>query len=223
MLHMLLCLRAASCAQAIARGETALLSVSMPAAAWTRAGAPVVPGPTRSAAFALSLPGVGLSDVEAWVASAQAEKASAGEGVGASSGTASASVHRANTLLVDPEARETVEVSIKYKEALVLQQRSISRVQRSANRLLPDDLDYRTLHALSTEEVQKLSDARPRTLREASEISGVTPHAIGSLLVALRDYDAHGQRRDSTRATTATGDLTEKQRRKALARASLAH
>lgn len=44
-------------------------------------------------------------------------------------------------------------------------------------------------HLLPWPQVQKLGAARPRTLQEASEISGVTPAGLTALLVALREYD----------------------------------
>ena len=115
--------------------------------------------------------------------------------------------------LVEPEARETVEVSIKYAAALELQQRNVARVQRSVHRQLPEDLDYASMGSLSNEEVQKLSEARPRTLQEASEISGITPHAIGCLLVALRSASS-----DAEDAGSAERRAAEKQRRRVLVR-----
>ena len=109
-----------------------------------------------------------------------------------------------------------MQVSLKYAEALQLQHRSVERVRRSAACALPDDLDYHALTALSNEEVQKLSAARPRTLQEASQISGVTPSGLAALLIALREHTA-AQAEPKQRAVSA-----EKQRRKALVRAALA-
>jgi tRNA uridine 5-carboxymethylaminomethyl modification enzyme len=181
---------------AVARGQHALQSLTLPAAAWREAGAPMPlhNAPPRTAAFTLAMPGVGLGQVEAWAAHAKA----------CSEGGASASDDSA---LVEPCARETVEVSIKYAEALTRQQKAIERVQRSAGRILPDDFDYARIATLSNEEVQKLTEARPRTLQEASEISGVTPHGIGRLLFALREYDNEraAARNESARSAAAAG------------------
>ena len=58
-------------------------------------------------------------------------------------------------------ARETVEVGLRYHPALLLQQRSIERVQRSAGRVLPDDLDYAQVESLSCDECWR---HRPRQL-----------------------------------------------------------
>ena len=121
----------------------------------------------------------------------------------------------------EPAARETVEVSLKYRENLALQQRSIERVQRSANRVLPDDLDYTRVESLSNEEIEKLSAARPRTLQEASEISGVTPYALTAILSLLRAMDAEAARQKANEPG-AIPHVSQKQRRKAMARAALA-
>ena len=51
---------------------------------------------------------------------------------------------------------------------------------------LPDDLDYSTMSGLSAEVVEKLSAVRPRSLGQASRISGITPAAISILQVHLR-------------------------------------
>jgi tRNA uridine 5-carboxymethylaminomethyl modification enzyme len=180
---------------AVARGQHALQSLTLPGAAWHEAGAPMPlhNTPPRTAAFTLAMPGVKLSEVEAWAAHARARS-----DVGDAASEESA--------LVEPCARETVEVSIKYAEALTRQQKAIERVQRSAGRILPDDLDYARIPTLSNEEVQKLTEARPRTLQEASEISGVTPHGIGRLLLALREYDnERAASRDAARSAAASG------------------
>jgi len=51
---------------------------------------------------------------------------------------------------------------------------------------LPEDIDYKKLSGLSNEAVEKLSAVRPRSLGQASRISGVTPAAISVLQVHLK-------------------------------------
>ncbi len=59
-------------------------------------------------------------------------------------------------------------------------------LQRTEAVLLPDDLDYTGMSGLSNEVVEKLSRIRPRSLGQASRISGITPAAIGVLQVHLK-------------------------------------
>jgi tRNA uridine 5-carboxymethylaminomethyl modification enzyme len=51
--------------------------------------------------------------------------------------------------------------------------------------LLPKGLDYMTVITLRTEAREKLNAVRPRTLGQASRISGVSPADIGALMVYL--------------------------------------
>ncbi len=51
---------------------------------------------------------------------------------------------------------------------------------------LPEDIDYTSMSGLSNEVVEKLSRVRPRSLGQASRISGITPAAISVLQVHLR-------------------------------------
>lgn len=219
--------------QAVERAERLLHTTRLPAAAWARVGAPITPGPARTAGQVLTLTGVTLADVERWLHAASAGDEVGGEAGGKVGGEAGDTARMAGHVappLVDAEARETVEVATKYADALTMQRRTIERVQRSAGRRLPDDFDYGALSSLSHEEVQKLRAVRPRTLQEASEISGVTPGALASMLIALRDYD-----RQATMTANATGGMqqleakplapaaVEKQRRRALAAQEVAN
>ena len=70
----------------------------------------------------------------------------------------------------------------------------MARLRRSQAVELPRDLDYGALACLSCEEVEKLSLARPRTLHEAGQISGVTPTSLAALLAHVRGKE--GWRRD---------------------------
>ena len=53
---------------------------------------------------------------------------------------------------------------------------------------LPEEIDYKTLSGLSNEVVEKLSLVRPRSLGQASRISGITPAAISVLQVHLKKH-----------------------------------
>jgi tRNA uridine 5-carboxymethylaminomethyl modification enzyme len=53
------------------------------------------------------------------------------------------------------------------------------------DRLLPGDLDYREITGLRIEARQKLSQIRPRSLGQASRISGVSPADVAALMIHL--------------------------------------
>ncbi len=84
---------------------------------------------------------------------------------------------------VDPELRERVETEVKYEGYLRRQEADAARLARADDVHLPDDLDYAVVPGLSREVIEKLSQARPRSLGQASRISGVTPAAVSILMV----------------------------------------
>ena len=86
-----------------------------------------------------------------------------------------------------PEAvRLQVEVRAKYSGYIERQTQDIERTRRHESLRLPDDLDYARLAGLSNEVKQKLSEARPGTLGQASRVPGITPAAVSILLVHLK-------------------------------------
>ena len=86
---------------------------------------------------------------------------------------------------MDPLAAEQLEVEIKYEGYLARQQAQINEMRRLENRLLPEDADYAAVTGLRLEAVEKLSRVRPRSLGQASRISGVTPADLGVLIIWL--------------------------------------
>ncbi len=79
-----------------------------------------------------------------------------------------------------------VEVELKYEGYIDRERRSIERLQRFEALRIPPRFDYGTVEALSRESREKLALVRPRTLGQASRISGVRPADISVLLVQLR-------------------------------------
>ena len=79
----------------------------------------------------------------------------------------------------------TVEVSIKYAGYANRQLCEVKRQQKLEEKLLPNDIDYKQIRGLRLEAAQKLSGIRPRTIGQASRISGVNPADISVLLIYL--------------------------------------
>jgi tRNA uridine 5-carboxymethylaminomethyl modification enzyme len=88
--------------------------------------------------------------------------------------------------VVDPIVAEQVQIQAKYQGYIHRQQDEIDRLKRHEATLLPADLDYSGVEGLSHEIRQKLDEARPETLAQASRISGVTPAAVSILLIHLK-------------------------------------
>jgi tRNA uridine 5-carboxymethylaminomethyl modification enzyme len=81
---------------------------------------------------------------------------------------------------------EDVQLEIKYEGYIRRQEEQVERFRRFEAVLLPADLDYQQLGGLSNEVVEKLKQVRPRSLGQASRISGITPAAVSVLQVHLR-------------------------------------
>ena len=80
---------------------------------------------------------------------------------------------------------EQVEIEIKYEGYIDRQLRELAEQQRLESRALPEGIDYSGIQTLRIEARQKLDRVRPRTLGQASRISGVSPADIGALIVYL--------------------------------------
>ncbi|MBS4007660.1 MAG: tRNA uridine-5-carboxymethylaminomethyl(34) synthesis enzyme MnmG [Clostridium sp.] len=91
------------------------------------------------------------------------------------------------------EVTEQVEIQLKYEGYILKQQQQIERYRKMENKLLPDDGSYCKLEALSREAAEKLAKIRPRSLGQASRISGVSPADIAVLLVWLEQRRRKGE------------------------------
>lgn len=83
------------------------------------------------------------------------------------------------------EVLEEAEIDIKYEGYIKRQLKEIEEMRRLEKKLLPEDLDYQTLSGLRLEAREKLEKIRPRSVGQASRISGVNPADINVLLIYL--------------------------------------
>jgi tRNA uridine 5-carboxymethylaminomethyl modification enzyme len=83
------------------------------------------------------------------------------------------------------EVLEQVEIQVKYEGYIAKEQDMADRLGKLDHLVIPEDLDFTRLTSLSYEGRQKLTDRRPRTLGEASRISGVSPSDLSVLMVYL--------------------------------------
>ncbi len=91
--------------------------------------------------------------------------------------------YRAETL--SGRVLEQVEIEVKYDGYIRRQLADIEKMRKMETRTIPANLDYARLSGLSVEARQKLERVQPRTLGQASRITGVSPADIATLFVAL--------------------------------------
>ena len=87
-----------------------------------------------------------------------------------------------------PLPRETlqqVDIALRYEGYLEKERRQVEAFRKNEDMLLPQGFDYMTLGTLRIEARQKLTAQQPRSLGEASRISGVSPGDIAVLMVWL--------------------------------------
>jgi len=89
-------------------------------------------------------------------------------------------------ILVDPQIALEVQLQVKYEGYIRRQQEQVERFKKLENINLPEEMNYTGLPGLSHEVVEKLNRIQPRSLGQASRISGITPAAISVLQVHLK-------------------------------------
>jgi len=85
----------------------------------------------------------------------------------------------------DQEVLEIVEIGIKYEGYIKKEEEMVSKHSRLEEMALHENFDYRSIKGLSIEARDKLSNMKPRTIGQASRISGVNPADVSVLLVHL--------------------------------------
>ena len=86
----------------------------------------------------------------------------------------------------DSEVTLQAEVEVKYAGYIDRQMEMVERFRKVENVRLPEDLNYLDIRGLSREVCEKLTKIKPKSLGQASRISGITPAAISLLSVYLR-------------------------------------
>jgi tRNA uridine 5-carboxymethylaminomethyl modification enzyme len=87
---------------------------------------------------------------------------------------------------LDDDVKAAVEMDIKYAGYIERQQRAVENFRRNENMSIPEDLDYSSMGSLSIEARQRFSQVRPRSLGQASRVSGVRHADLQALWVQLQ-------------------------------------
>ena len=83
------------------------------------------------------------------------------------------------------EVLEQVEIQIKYDIYIEKERELVERMSQLENLEIPESFDYNRIASLSNEALQKFKKIKPRTLGQASRISGVNPSDIQILMVYM--------------------------------------
>ena len=81
------------------------------------------------------------------------------------------------------------EISIKYKGYIQREQQMADKISRLENLNIPEGFDFDKVESLSIECRQKLKRYSPRTIAQASRISGVSPSDISVLIILLESQE----------------------------------
>ena len=97
------------------------------------------------------------------------------------------SVHRIEEALLsfDKETIEQAEIQIKYDTYIEKEKELVERMGQLENLVIPENFNYEKLVSLSAEAKQKFTKIKPRTLGQASRISGVNPSDVQILMVFM--------------------------------------
>lgn len=85
----------------------------------------------------------------------------------------------------DEETIEQTEIKVKYDSYFAKEMEIVNKMKKMEDQEINPDFDYNTLTSLSTEAREKLLKVKPRTLGQASRISGVSPSDISVLMVHI--------------------------------------
>ena len=88
------------------------------------------------------------------------------------------------------EIWESLETDLKYEGYIRRQQEAVDKAKTNEEKQLPDAIDYAAIAGLRLEARQKFSEIRPKTLGQASRISGITPADLALVTIWLRKSTA---------------------------------
>lgn len=85
----------------------------------------------------------------------------------------------------NPEALEQAEIQIKYQVYIDKEKDLVDRMRQLEDLEIPEQFDYQRIISLGSEAREKLNRIKPRTLGQASRISGINPSDVQILMVYM--------------------------------------
>jgi len=90
---------------------------------------------------------------------------------------------------VSREVKDQVSIQTKYKGYIDRQMSQVEQFKKMEDNLIPEDIDYSSLENMRLEAREKLKKIKPRSLGQASRISGVSPADISVLMIYLEQEE----------------------------------
>ena len=84
------------------------------------------------------------------------------------------------------EVKEEAQIRLKYEGYIERQKKQVEQALKLESHVIPDDIDYDRIESLRLEARQKLKDISPKTIGQASRISGVSPADISVLQIYIK-------------------------------------
>ena len=88
----------------------------------------------------------------------------------------------------DRRIKEEVTIQIKYAGYIEKAEKQVMRLRKMEGKLIPETIDYDKVEGLATEAKDRLKKIQPRTLAQASRVSGVNPADISILAIYLTSH-----------------------------------
>ncbi|MBT5858820.1 MAG: tRNA uridine-5-carboxymethylaminomethyl(34) synthesis enzyme MnmG [Flavobacteriales bacterium] len=86
---------------------------------------------------------------------------------------------------INKDSITQTEIEIKYSGYINKEKETVNKFSKLEKIIIPDGFDYKKLNSVSTEGREKLSEIKPKTIGQASRISGVSPSDINILLIYI--------------------------------------
>lgn len=91
---------------------------------------------------------------------------------------------------IEPYIASQIEIESQYAVYIARQRNDINTYRKDSRLKIPNDIDYSLVGSLSNEAKEVLSRVKPESIAQASALPGITPAAIGAVIVYLRQKAA---------------------------------
>ncbi|MCI5775617.1 MAG: tRNA uridine-5-carboxymethylaminomethyl(34) synthesis enzyme MnmG [Aerococcus sp.] len=87
------------------------------------------------------------------------------------------------------QQKEEIEIQIKYEGYIAKAEKQVARLRKMEAKEIPVDINYDVIEGIATEAKERLSLIMPRTLAQASRVSGVNPADVSILAVYIESFN----------------------------------